>query len=132
MKKTFVLSALVFSLVCITSHAEAGKVRVSATIDSKCKSQPAEFTVPKGSKASAFRLIRLDNGQNCVKGGKPDQKGFTIKKWGRIVYSYSQWKNKKQQETPVTLKKLVLGAGVYRVYVTGGKGARASISLSIR
>lgn len=124
--------ALALGLILTSTVAEGKRVTVTAKISRKCRSQPAKLVVPGGKKASRFRLKRLTNGTKCVVGGKPDNKGYVIKKGSKVVYRHSQWKRKKKKESPVKLGKLVLGPGVYRVYVSGGRGARATISLQIR
>lgn len=131
-KKAITFSALLLSLISFVPIAQAKKVQVTAKINSKCQSQPVKITVPRGKKAGSFKLKRLENGQKCKVGGKPDEKGFVIKKGSRVVYRWSQWRNKSKNESPVKLSKLVLGPGTYWVHVSGGRGAQATLCLHLR
>ena len=135
------LALLSASLILLDASAATARSKrrsphrtATARIDGKCRAKPARIVVPRGKRASKFRLRRLTRGTWCVKGGTPKDRGFGIKKRGRygFVYRYYQWKSRRPVERPVKLGKLVLGPGVYFMYVGGGGGARATVHYQVR
>lgn len=132
MKKALFVALFFLGMALFANPVSAKKIYVNAKVDSKCRAKPGSLVVPSKKSGKSFRILRLTKGRKCVTGGVPDIKGFVIKKGSRVVYRYSKWRNKRKKETPVSIGKLVLSSGRYRVYVSGGRGARLKLSLHLR
>ena len=127
-----VVAAMFMSAPTLQARSKTGNKKAVARVVSKCRSRPAKIVVPRGRRAVGFRLRGLSNGYKCVVGGKPNGRGLSIKQRGRLFYRYFQWKNQRPVQRPVRLSKLQLGPGTYWMYVSGGRGARAVVTYTIR
>jgi len=107
---------------------ESGKV--TAHIDSECRSHPGTFKVPEGLHAAGFSKKGPTTGKSChEEEGAPENSGFAIRdQKGRPVYLWSRYKDDEPYEKGGPLGSLRLGPGDYTLSVAGGAGARIELS----
>ena len=119
MKKNLFLTIVVlFSLgVSAQNYSEA-------SIDNNCNSKPATLTILQGRVASGFTLESLMAGNNCYSGARFTDRGFLIKdSSGNQVFRYTINAQGQVYQPKGNLSQLKLNAGIYYVYVDGGRGA---------
>ena len=102
-KALFILTTI---LLLIPSLASADSV--TATVDSKCTSLNATFTVPAGKTATNFSILTLEQGVKCTVGGVYDSKGWGIILNGNKVYYWNKFKNNAPTEIGGPLNRVSL------------------------
>ncbi|MBN2724784.1 MAG: hypothetical protein JXR95_11995 [Deltaproteobacteria bacterium] len=129
MKKILLITGLI--LTASPAYGKGKTHTATARINRKCQSERALINIPPGSVAKNFKLLSLSSGTKCVVGGFFNYKGFSIKKNGVILYSYTKSRGK-ITEKGGSLKNLKLYPGKYWLYVGGGNGAKASLKYELK
>lgn len=124
--------ALSFELSASPASAPGfGSVR--ALIDQNCLPHCGAFTVPAFAGAQNFRISGLDPGANCHTGQRIEMKSFRVENedTGETVFRYIFYSEQNIVEWPVTLTRLSLGPGNYRLCLSGGKNAFCILEYSL-
>ncbi|NOR88014.1 MAG: hypothetical protein GQ527_10425 [Bacteroidales bacterium] len=127
MKKLLSLTLILF----LSLGLNAQNSFIEASIDNSCNTKPATLNIANGKTASGFAIESLTAGNNCHSGARFTDIGFVIKKSsGDLVFKYTK-NNGTVYQPNGDLSQLKLGAGIYYIYVDGGRGAYLKLKFNL-
>jgi len=127
MKKFLFLTIALFFVLGVSAQNYS-----EASIDNNCNSKPATLSIPQGKTASGFVMQSLVSGNNCQSGAHFIERGFIIKNSsGNQVFRYTINAKGQVYEPNGKLSQLKLSAGIYYVYVDGGRGAYLKLKYNL-